>query len=68
MVRQLFVQNRFEDVRATREGNTLVIKVAERPLINSVDIEGNSAIPKDPLQDNLKANLISKGEVLMLQN
>ncbi|WGE49170.1 outer membrane protein assembly factor BamA [Actinobacillus equuli] len=63
VVRQLFVQNRFEDVRATREGNTLVIKVAERPLINSVDIEGNSAIPKDPLQDNLKANLISKGEV-----
>lgn len=63
VVRQLFVQNRFEDVRATREGNTLVIKVAEHPLINSVDIEGNSAIPKDPLQDNLKANLISKGEV-----
>ncbi|WP_150538492.1 outer membrane protein assembly factor BamA [Actinobacillus vicugnae] len=63
VVRQLFIQNRFDDVRATREGNTLVIKVAERPLINSVDVEGNSAIPKDPLQDNLKANLISKGEV-----
>lgn len=63
VVRQLFVQNRFEDVRATREGNTLVIKVAERPLINRVDIEGNSAVPKDPLEENLKANLIAKGEI-----
>ncbi|SUT92787.1 outer membrane protein assembly factor BamA [Actinobacillus lignieresii] len=63
VVRQLFEQNRFDDVRATREGNTLVIKVAERPFINSVDVEGNSAIPKEPLQENLKANLITKGEL-----
>lgn len=63
VVRSLFVQNRFQDVRATREGNTLVIKVAERPLINVVDIEGNSAIPKDALEQNLKSNLINKGEV-----
>lgn len=63
VVRSLFVQNRFQDVRATREGNTLVIKVAERPLINVVDIEGNNAIPKDALEQNLKANLINKGEV-----
>lgn len=63
VVRQLFSLNRFDDVRAVREGNTLVIKVAERPLINSIDIEGNSAIPKDPLQDNLQTNLLAKGDV-----
>lgn len=63
IVRTLFVQNRFQDVRAIREGNTLVVKVAERPTIGSVDIEGNKAIPKDPLQQNLKANFIMKGEV-----
>lgn len=63
VVRQLFVQNRFQDVRAVREGNTLVIKVVEYPIINSVDISGNSAIPKDPLEQNLKANLITKGEL-----
>ncbi|WP_373766435.1 outer membrane protein assembly factor BamA [Glaesserella sp.] len=63
VVRQLFTQKRFADVRATREGNTLVIKVAEYPVINNVDIEGNSAIPKEPLEQNLKANLITKGEV-----
>ena len=63
VVRQLYTQNIFEDVRATREGDTLVIKVVERALLNNVEIEGNSAIPKDPLEENLKANLINKGEV-----
>lgn len=63
VVRQLFLQNRFKDVRAVREGNTLVIKVIEQPIINSVEIEGNSAIPKDPLEQNLKANLITRGEI-----
>lgn len=63
VVKLLFAQNRFESVRAVREGNTLVVKVAERPIINTVSIEGNKAIPKDPLEENLKSNLISKGEV-----
>lgn len=63
VVRSLFSQNRYQDVRAMREGNTLVIKVAERPLINEVDLEGNASIPKDALEQNLKANLIAKGEV-----
>lgn len=63
VVRQLFVQNLFDDVRATREGNTLVIKVTERAVINKVDISGNSAIPKEPLEQNLKSNLINKGEI-----
>ncbi|MDH2998717.1 outer membrane protein assembly factor BamA [Pasteurellaceae bacterium LFhippo2] len=63
VVRQLYVQNTFDDVSAKREGNTLVIKVVPRALINKVAIEGNSAIPKDPLEQNLKANLINSGEV-----
>lgn len=63
VVRQLFSQNRFHDVRAVREGNTLVIKLVEYPIINNVSIEGNSAIPKDPLEQNLKANLITRGEL-----
>lgn len=67
VVRHLFVQDMFADVRAVREGNTLVIKVTERPVINKVDIEGNSAIPKEPLEQNLKANLINKGEVFDAQ-
>ena len=67
VVRHLFVQNRFQNVSAVREGNTLVVKVVEHPIINSVNIEGNSAIPKDPLEQNLKANLISRGELFDAQ-
>ncbi|QGM80900.1 outer membrane protein assembly factor BamA [Otariodibacter oris] len=63
VVRQLFLQKRFQDVSANREGNTLVIKVVEFPVINNVSINGNSAIPREPLEENLKANLISRGEV-----
>ncbi|ANF62497.1 outer membrane protein assembly factor BamA [[Haemophilus] ducreyi] len=63
IVKQLFSQNRFENVSAAREGQTLVIKVAERPLINNLTIKGNNAIPKNALEQNLKANLIVAGEV-----
>lgn len=63
VVKQLFLQNRFKDVSAVREGNTLVVKVVEFPIISKVEVEGNKAIPKDALEQNLKANLIRKGEV-----
>lgn len=62
-IRELFLQNLYADVRAVREGDTLVIKIVEKAIINRVDIEGNSAIPKEPLEQNLKANLITKGEI-----
>lgn len=62
-IRQLFLQNQYADIRAVREGDTLVIKVTEKAIINRVDIEGNSAIPKEPLEQNLKSNLINKGEI-----
>lgn len=63
VVRQLFLQNQFADVRATREGNTLVIKIVEKAVISSIDVKGNSAIPKEPLEQNLKTNLLNKGEI-----
>ncbi|MDP8078708.1 outer membrane protein assembly factor BamA [Phocoenobacter skyensis] len=62
IVQQLFVQKRFTNVSARREGNVLVVDVVERPLIADIKIEGNKAVPKAALQDNLKANLIAKGE------
>ncbi len=62
IVQQLFVQKRFDDVSAKRDGNTIVINVVERPLIANVRVEGNKAIPDKALEENLKANLIAKGE------
>lgn len=63
IVKQLYAQNRFDDVSALREGNTLVIKIVEFPIISNIKFEGNKAIPKEAIEQNLKANLISKGEI-----
>ena len=62
-VRALFKTGFFEDVVLEREGNTLVVFVAERPAIASVEIEGNSDIPTDQLEANLKMIGLSEGKV-----
>ncbi len=62
-VRALFKTGFFEDVVLEREGNTLVVFVAERPAIASVEIEGNSDIPTDQLESNLKMIGLSEGKV-----
>ncbi|MEN8170180.1 MAG: outer membrane protein assembly factor BamA [Pseudomonadota bacterium] len=62
-VRALFKTGFFKDVVLEREGNTLVVFVAERPAIASVEIEGNSDIPSDQLEANLKMIGLSEGKV-----
>jgi outer membrane protein insertion porin family len=62
-VRALFKTGFFQDVVLEREGNTLVVFVAERPAIASVEIEGNSDIPTEQLQTNLKLIGLSEGKV-----
>ncbi|MCW8919282.1 MAG: outer membrane protein assembly factor BamA [Gammaproteobacteria bacterium] len=62
-VRALFKTGFFQDVVLEREGNILVVFVAERPAIASVEIEGNSDIPTDQLQANLKLIGLSEGKV-----
>lgn len=64
VVRSMFLQNAYEDVRASRDGNTLVISVVERPVIADVVIEGNKVVPKEALTQNLEANGIAKGQIL----
>lgn len=63
IVRQLFLQNRFQNISATRESDVLVINITEYPIINSISIKGNKAVPTEPLEQNLKANLINRGEI-----
>ncbi|MFU8924845.1 outer membrane protein assembly factor BamA [Acinetobacter puyangensis] len=70
-VRVLFNSGNFDDVQAERNGNNLVFKVVERPVIAKIEMEGNKLIPKEALQDGLKKMGISEGEVLqksVLQN
>lgn len=52
-IRALYKTGFFKDVRFEREGNVLVIFVAERPSIDEIKIEGNSDIPTEQLQKAL---------------
>ncbi|PJG81879.1 outer membrane protein assembly factor BamA [Caviibacterium pharyngocola] len=63
VVRTLFLRG-YEDVKASREGNTLVISVQQRPIISDVILDGNESIPDDALKDNLNANGFAAGDVL----
>ena len=63
-IRALYKTGFFKDVVLEREGNTLIVFVAERPAIASVTLEGNDDIPEDQLKENLKQIGLSEGKVL----
>lgn len=62
-IHALFRTGFFRDVVLEREGNTLVVFVAERPAIASIEIEGNSDIPTDQLTEQFKLIGFSEGRV-----
>ena len=62
-IRVLFKTGFFKDIHIEREGDVLVVFVAERPAINKIDIEGYDTIPKDQLDDALKQIGLVKGRV-----
>ncbi|MCX2524328.1 outer membrane protein assembly factor BamA [Larsenimonas rhizosphaerae] len=60
----LFKTGLFDDVSFSRDGNVLVVNVAERPTIAKINIEGNSRISSDDLRKGLTDSGISEGQVL----
>lgn len=54
IIKALFKTNFFKDVRIGRDGNVLVVTVEERPIIDSVKIEGNKDISSEDLNKALK--------------
>jgi outer membrane protein insertion porin family len=53
-VRALYATGFFRDVELRREGDTLIVAVAERPSIESIDIKGNKDIKTEDLQKPLR--------------
>ena len=49
-IRALYKTGFFEDVRLGRQGDILVVTVAERPSINKLTLEGNKYIHTEDLQ------------------
>jgi outer membrane protein insertion porin family len=61
-IRALFRTGFFSDVRLERQGDILVVVVAERPAINTITITGNKDIKTEDLTEGLKGIGLAEGE------
>jgi outer membrane protein insertion porin family len=52
----------FRDVEITRDGNTLVVAVLERPSVESVELKGNKDIKTEDLQKSLRQIGLAAGK------
>ncbi|MEJ7137138.1 outer membrane protein assembly factor BamA [Amphibiibacter pelophylacis] len=61
-LRALFATGLFNDVRLDVRGSALVVVVAERPFVSSIDIEGMKEFPKDTVLPALKSVGLAVGQ------
>lgn len=62
-IRALFDTGFFRDISLLRDGDTLVVEVAERPAISDITIEGNKAIKTEELRKGLQGIGLAEGEI-----
>ncbi|VAW93382.1 Outer membrane protein assembly factor YaeT [hydrothermal vent metagenome] len=62
-IKALYKTGSFKDINFEREGDVLVIFVAERPAISEIKFEGNDDIQTDSLENVLKQIGLIKGRV-----
>ena len=53
-LKALFATGLFADVKLTREGNSLVVRVVENPIINRIAFEGNSKLADKDLNGEIQ--------------
>lgn len=63
-IKALYDTGQFRNIQASRAGSELTFYVTERPVIASINFEGNKLIPEEPLKQGLKGAGIAEGEVL----
>ncbi len=59
----LYDTGNFQDVGIFRQGNSIVVRVAERPSISEIELSGNKAITKEDLLTGLSRAGLAKGSV-----
>ena len=62
-VQALFASGNFEDVQLGRDGDDLVVVVAERPSIARIELSGNKSIDEENLRKGLTEAGLAEGEV-----
>src|SRR5215469_14539557 len=55
-LKNLFATGLFADVTLSREGNTLIVKVVENPIINEIAFEGNDHLEDKDLTNEIQEN------------
>jgi outer membrane protein insertion porin family len=63
VIRSLYETELFSDVSLFRDGSTLIVEVAERPSIAEVDIEGNTVLPREEMDDTLRDIGLAPGRI-----
>ncbi len=53
-LKSLFATGLFRDVQVRREGNRVIVQVAENPIVNRVAFEGNSKVSDDVLRGEVQ--------------
>lgn len=64
IIHELYSSSHFDDIQVFREGDTVLIRVTERPTINEIRFEGNKDLKDDQLLDSLQTSGIAVGESL----
>ncbi len=68
LIRTLFRSGFFNDIRMARDGGVLVVTLVERPAIESIEIDGNKAIPTEALLEGLAQQGLAEGEIFKQAN
>ncbi|WMS86966.1 outer membrane protein assembly factor BamA [Pleionea litopenaei] len=63
VIRSLNRTGSFQYIKVSREGNTLVFDVEERPIIADIVIEGNKELKTEDLLNGMRSAGFAKGEV-----
>ncbi|MGV6810527.1 MAG: outer membrane protein assembly factor BamA [bacterium] len=64
ILRALYQTGLFDDVKISRRGDVLVVKVVERPAIGEINISGNNVFKKDQLLEVLRKANIAQGHTM----
>jgi len=64
LIRSMYSSTHFENIQIFRDGNTLLVRVTERPTISNIVFEDNDDIKDEQLQESLNDANILVGEPL----
>ncbi len=63
VIRTLYETGLFHDISLARNGDKLIVTVAERPSIVEVDITGNEVLPDDKMEETLRSVGLAPGRI-----